>query len=149
MKKLLIAAVAALCIALPAEAKQGGNFGLGFQLGDPSGLSAKLWLSHTNAADFQLGFSPYGDWMFLKADYLWHSFNLIPVSAGQLPLFYGMGAMMSVAHRPGVGVEGVVGLEYLFPSAPLDVFIELAPGAFIVPATEGHVSAGIGMRFFF
>jgi hypothetical protein len=149
MKKIFYTAIIALCLALPAGAKQGGNFGLGFQLGEPSGISGKLWLSHTNAVDMLLGFSPYGNWLFVKADYLWHSWNLIPVSAGQLPLFYGMGAMAGVAHRAGLGVEGVVGLEYLLPSAPLDVFVDIAPGAFLVPETNGHVNLGIGMRFFF
>ena len=34
------------------------KFGLGFMVGDPTGLTAKLWLGPTNAIDFGLGLVP-------------------------------------------------------------------------------------------
>jgi hypothetical protein len=149
MKKILLATLMALTAAAPVLSRNGGNLGLGAQVGEPSGLSAKYWLGSTNALDFLAGFSAYGKWVFIKGDYLWHNFNLIPVSSGQLPLYYGMGGMAILSNRPGIGIEGVVGLEYLLPSAPLDVYLDLAPGVFIVPETHGYVNVGLGMRFFF
>ena len=86
----------------------------------------------------------------MRGDYVWHEMNLFPVRAGQLPLYYGMGAGMTVNHDgPGLLARGVVGIEYLFPSAPLDVFFELGPGIRVFPATDLDISAGLGMRFFF
>ena len=42
------------------EVGYGRKFGLGFVLGDPTGLSAKWWIGATNALDFGLGFWGYG-----------------------------------------------------------------------------------------
>jgi hypothetical protein len=61
-----------------------------------------------------------------------------------------MGAGMTVSDGgPGLLARGVVGLEYLFPSAPLDAFLELGPGIRVFPATNFDISAGLGMRYFF
>ena len=138
-------------VSAPAEvqARQGGNLGAGFVAGDPSGLSGKLWLNDNNALDFIAGFSIQNDWIRLNCDYVWHEFGLIPVSRGQFPLYYGMGMWTSVSNHAAIGARGVVGLEYLFPSAPLDVFVEIGPGASILPSTNVDLSGGLGMRFFF
>lgn len=152
LKRSCLFTAALLAMALwPAriEAKQSGDFGLGFIAGDPSGLSGKLWLSPDNALDFLGGFSILDDRISLNVDYVWHEWNLIPVNKGQLPLYYGMGVGTTVASHAFIGVRGVVGLEYLFPNAPLDVFLELGPGAAILPSTEFTMSGGLGMRFFF
>ena len=36
------------------------KFGLGFMLGDPTGLTAKLWVAPAHAIDFGVGFWGYG-----------------------------------------------------------------------------------------
>jgi hypothetical protein len=151
MRKSFTLGILALCLAaLPLQARPGGNFGLGFQLGDPSGLSGKYWLSSENAVDMLLGFSPYRDWVFAKADYLWHFFNVIPVASGRVPLYIGPGAMTYIHDsRVGIGIELAGGIAYMFPSIPIDVFLNVGIGAFIVPATDGSVNAGIGARFYF
>jgi hypothetical protein len=143
------AAIALLFAPAKAQAAQGGQFGLGIIAGDPSGLSGKLWLNETNALDFIAGFSIIDDYISLNVDYVWHEFGLIPVSRGRLPLYYGMGVWTSVARHAVIGARGIVGLEYLFPSAPLDVFVEIGPGASILPETDFGLSGGLGMRFFF
>ena len=134
---------------LPAESRPGGNFGLGVQIGNPSAISGKLWTGRETAIDMALGFSPWHDWVLAQADYVWHSFNVIPVQSGQLPIYYGMGAMVLLADNPGVGARGTVGIEYLFAKAPLDIFLEVSPGVFVVPSTDGFVGVGLGMRYFF
>jgi hypothetical protein len=147
---LIALAMSALAAAVPSHARLGGNLGLGFVAGAPSGISGKLWLNNINAIDMILGFNPYNDYLELRGDYVWHEMNLIPVRAGQMPLYYGMGAGLVISDGgPGLLARGVVGLEYLFPSAPLDVFVELGPGIRIFPATDVDISAGLGMRFFF
>ena len=147
----LSAVVACVAVAfLPGQARQGGNLGLGFIAGDPSGISGKIWLNDQNALDLIAGFNVQEDWISLNADYVWHEFSLFPVRVGQLPLYYGMGVWTAIAkHAPALGAHGVVGIEYLFPSAPLDVFLELGPGTSILPSTRFGMSGGLGMRFFF
>jgi hypothetical protein len=72
------------------------RFGLGFMVGEPTGLSAKLWTSQTKALDFGLGLSAFGNrnnsgtLVHFHMDYLWHSFNAIK-SADRFPIYYGIG----------------------------------------------------------
>jgi hypothetical protein len=144
-----IALIAATC--LPAQARKGGDVGLGFIVGDPTGISGKIWLSDINALDFIAGFGTFhNDYIELRADYVWHEFSLFPVKSGQLPLYYGMGLGTAIGNRASLlSVRGVVGIEYLFAAAPLDVFLELGPGAAIIPNSRVDFTAGLGMRFFF
>jgi hypothetical protein len=148
--RLFLIALACAACAGTAHARMGGNFGLGFIAGLPSGLSGKLWLNNTNAVDMILGFNPGGDYMVVRGDYVWHEFSLFPVSSGQLPLYYGMGAGMEISGG-GLGLlaRGVVGIDYLFAHAPLDAFFEIGPGIHVFPHTDFDMTAGIGMRFFF
>ncbi len=149
----LAAAVLLLLLGMPSciRANQAaGDFGLGIVAGQPSGVSGKLWLGPANALDFILGFSILGDdHISMNVDYVWHEWNLIPVRRGRMPLYYGMGLWTNISNNPYVGGRGVVGLEYLFPSAPLDVFLEIGPGIAILPNTSVAISAGLGMRYFF
>ncbi len=133
-----------------AAAGQGKGFGLGFILGEPTGLSFKHWLSGTNAIDGGAAWS-FGDkgYLHLHADYLFHKYDLVQVQKGRLPLYFGVGGRIGFATSTRVGVRGVVGLNYQFHDAPLDAFLELAPILDLVPATRFTLNGGIGMRFFF
>lgn len=146
-------AAAALAVALflpvSGQARQGGDVGVGFIAGKPAGLDAKIWMGENNALDLILGYNAFDNWISLNADYLWHDFGLFEIPSGQLPLFYGMGLWAAIANHGAIGVRGVVGIEYLFPKAPLDAFFELAPGISVLPSTEFGIDAGIGMRYFF
>lgn len=146
---------AALCLAAaitPARARTGGDIGAGFIAGDPSGLSGKIWLNDVNALDLILGFSivDHDEYLAMRADYVWHEFSLFPVRKGQLPLYYGIGLGTEIGRRADVlSARGVVGIAYLFPTVPLDAFLELGPGSLIIPRTRFDFSGGVGMRFFF
>src|SRR3954468_6935149 len=67
MKRTIVSALVATsllaAVVKPAVATEVGynrKFGLGVMIGDPTGLSAKLWIAPTNALDFGLGFWGYG-----------------------------------------------------------------------------------------
>jgi len=148
MKKLLVLFVSGL-FALNVLA-QGDGFGIGIILGEPTGISAKLWLTEKTALDGAVAWSMWDEGaIHIHADFLVHSFNLINVSQGQLPLYFGIGPRVKLANDPIVGVRIPVGLAYLFGSAPLDVFFELVPILDLVPGTEFHFNGAIGVRYFF
>ena len=152
MLKFMVAASLAVfaLAAAPAEARLGGNLGLGVQIGEPSAaISGKYWMGNTNAIDMAFGFSARHDWILLQADYLWHHYNVIPVQSGELPLYYGMGATVVAADDPGIGIQGVLGIAYHFPAAALDLFLDLSPGAFIFPEPDANVGLALGMRYYF
>jgi hypothetical protein len=151
-----------MIFAKPALAQDHG-FGLGFIVGEPTGLSAKLWTSRTNAFDFGLGFSVGGDRIsnhnyvyngdsriHFHMDYLWHSFTAIS-STQQFPLYYGVGGRYNSGggYDGSFGVRGVVGIAWLPSGAPLDLFVEVVPVFQLTPNTGFGVDAGLGIRFFF
>jgi len=150
MKKnlsLILFIVILLQLNTPAQNKR---FGLGIILGEPTGLSAKLWTTSENAFDFAAAWSFKGDGhLLLQADYVWHMFDLIRVSPGKLPFYVGIGGRVILRDDPDVGVRVPFGLDYIFADAPVDIFFELAPILDLAPETDFDLGGGIGARFWF
>ena len=162
-KYFLSAMVLAIMIILskPIEAQDRG-FGLGVILGEPTGISAKLWTSKENAFDFGLGWSVGGDRITYKGnydggsrvhfhmDYLWHSFNAIR-SSERFPLYYGIGGQFNsgAGYDASFGVRGVFGIAWFPHSTPIDVFIEIVPVFQVTPSAGLGFDAGLGARYFF
>lgn len=148
MKKLIFVSIVALFSV--GVFAQGSGFGLGAVFGEPTGLSAKLWTSDKTAVDGALAWSFAGSgYMHIHADFLIHSFDLISVSKGKLPLYFGIGAYMNFASDLGLGIRVPLGIAYHFDSAPLDIFAEVAPGLSLLPGTSFDFGGGIGIRYYF
>jgi hypothetical protein len=141
---------------------QAGDFGLGIMIGEPTGLSGKLWLSPKSAVDAGLAWSFQGDGSFhLHLDYLLHDFKLIPVDKGKLPLYYGIGGRFLIHdhnkwwdehHNDNdvhIGLRIPVGLEYIFTGDKVGIFLEIAPVLDLAPDTDLDFNGGIGVRYFF
>ncbi|MCX6168129.1 MAG: hypothetical protein NTX65_02230 [Ignavibacteriales bacterium] len=145
-----------LLTAVNESIAQKRSFGLGVMLGEPSGISAKLWTSDNNAFDFGLGWSVFnnrndsGNSFHFHMDYLWHSFNAIS-STERFPLYYGIGGRFrgGAGNESTLAVRGVLGIAWLPRDTPIDVFIELAPSLEFTPSTGFALDAAIGARYFF
>jgi hypothetical protein len=138
-----------MIIAKPVTAQDHG-FGMGLILGEPTGLSAKLWTSSDNAFDFAAAWSFKGDGnLLLQADYVWHFFELMPVPSGKLPLYIGIGGRVVLADDPSFGIRIPIGIDYMFADAPIDVFLELVPILDLSPETDFGVGGGLGIRYWF
>ncbi len=135
---------------LSAMAKDQRTFGLGVILGEPTGLSAKLWTSRTTALDGSLAWS-FGrkDAFHMHGDFLLHDYSLIKISEGKLPVYYGIGGRLKLQVETLLGVRFPLGLNYQFARAPFDIFIEIVPILELIPATDFNMNAAIGVRFFF
>jgi len=163
MKKFLMLTVM-FCIMIlvkqvPAQER---GFGIGFILGEPTGISAKLWTSNVNAFDFGLGFGMGGDRInyngnyndgsrvHFHMDYLWHSFNAIH-STEKFPLYYGIGGRFNsgAGYDASFGVRGVFGIAWVPRSTPLDIFVEVVPVFQLTPSAGFGFDAAMGIRFFF
>ena len=127
------------------------GFGLGIIAGEPTGLSAKYWLSSQNALDFGLGYS------FVKKgrlhfhmDYLFHHQNVFQAEEN-FALYYGPGFRLKTVEGDDarLAFRFGVGIVWLPRNAPIDVFVEIAPILDIIPATTFGVNAGLGLRFYF
>ena len=143
-------------------AAQDHGFGLGIILGEPTGVSAKLWTSKINAFDFGLGVSVGGDRISYEGhydngsrvhfhmDYLWHSFNAIS-STERFPLYYGIGGRFNTGggYDGSLGIRGVFGIAWFPRATPIDIFFELVPVFQVTPLTGLGIDAGLGIRYFF
>lgn len=149
MKKLVISSCL-LLVLLSAGYSQGEGFGLGIVVGEPTGVSGKYWLDRTNALDGALAWSFLDDGsLYLHADYIHHHFEVIELSSGEMPLYYGGGLKMKFANDFILGLHVPLGIAYHFEEAPLDVFLEIRPGLNLVPETRFDMSGGIGVRYYF
>ena len=126
-----------------------GDKGLGLIAGNPTGICFKYFTSTTEAFDLATAWSFSDEWLMVHGDYLWHSFGDINVSKGQLPWYYGLGAWVAFGDDVVAGGRLPIGLDYLFANNNIDIFLEVAAGISVIPDTDFHVDAAIGVRFFF
>ena len=146
MKYLVQISVVFLVLSLSNTYAQ-KDFGIGIILGDPTGLSAKLYTGCNNAFDFAAAWSFKGDGhLLLQADYVWHS-SLSRTSSGMFALYYGIGGRIIFSDDPNVGVRIPVGIDYIFSNAPVDIFLEVVPVLDLIPSTDFDLNGGIGVRF--
>ncbi|MEK6647488.1 MAG: hypothetical protein AABY84_12530 [Candidatus Firestonebacteria bacterium] len=152
MKKVLLFATVLVCVfqmnVFGQEQMGGRNFGLGLELGDYSGVTAKIWTTDINALSMGIGFGPFTR---VHLDYLWHNFNVIKVDEGRLPLYYGFGGIINTANNVSTnfGIRGTIGMCYIFKNNNFDIFFELSPTLRFNPSSGLFLSGAIGGRYFF
>lgn len=144
---------------------QSKGFGAGFILGEPTGISVKGWISGTKAIDGGLAWSLNHHGSFhIHADYLFHSYSVIHVNKGRLPVYYGPGIRLrswngdrywrggewhDLNGHADLAVRFPVGIAYQFDGAPLDVFLEVVPALGLLPETYVDFDGGLGLRYWF
>lgn len=154
----LIIALTAILFYSNAVA-EGGNFGLGFILGEPTGFSAKLWLGGNTAIDGAVAWSFIGNSNYnnntvlhVHGDLLFHNFNVFNVERGRLPIYYGFGARIKFHEEHSrIGLRIPIGLEYIFEGNHVDMFLEVVPLFDLTPADNRGfgINSAIGLRYFF
>jgi len=151
MKTALIVVLITIVFS-SAAAAAGGPFGLGIILGEPTGLGGKLFLNKKNAIDGAVAWSLEHDNDFhIHGDYLYHSYDLFIVDGAELPLHFGIGGRIKFRENRDdkIGIRFPVGLNYIFDTAPFDVFLEVVPIMDLAPETDFDLNAALGGRFYF
>lgn len=146
MKLLRYLPILILTLCLHSHSQKEG-LGVGLILGEPTGLSMKTWINASTAFDFAAAWSLRSNHLYGHFDYLFHNYSI--TGNPSLPVFFGLGGFLVAADDPAMGGRLVGGLEYFFPEAPVDLFVELAPSVAIIPDTGFDLFGGIGMRYFF
>ena len=149
-----------------------GTFGLGLELGGPTGLNGKYFLSDSGALDFGVGWIYrhyyYGNGLHIYGDFLYHPVSLASASAFELPLYVGVGLRawdfdycdMRVCGYDGtaVGIRVPIGISFEFNNTPLDIFVQIVP---VIDFLSGDyydrygnrahfgADASIGIRYWF
>jgi hypothetical protein len=151
-----LVAVVALSLAAPAMAAEAKtkHAGVGFIIGEPTGLSAKFFMNNTNALQFGLAWSLSGaNELHMQGDYTWHRYNLIDLKNGdEMPLYFGVGGRLIVAEGDKDNIFGIrfpVGFDYLFTNYPFDIFAEIVPILDLTPNSDFDLEGAIGARFWF
>jgi hypothetical protein len=127
-----------------------GDLGLGIIVGEPTGISGKMFMGGNTALDFGAAWS-FGKnaSLHLHADYLIHRFDLIEVDRGRLPFYYGIGGRLRLADDAQVGIRIPVGLSYYLENDPLEIFFEIVPVLDLTPGTGFSGNGGFGVRYYF
>lgn len=146
-----------------------GSFGLGLELGSPSGLNGKYFLSDDRALNFGIGwiYDRYyyddRDGIHLYLDYLFHPLSITNNPTFQLPFYVGVGGRLwdFDDRRDGrddsgyaFGVRVPLGIAFDFNKVPLDVFVQLTFVADLLFAYEDdrvglHLEGSFGIRYWF
>lgn len=123
------------------------NTELGIILGEPTGISLKMWQSDRTALGAGLAWSFGGSGsVHLHMDYLRH--NWLETDTGGLALYYGLGGRVKLADDPRLGVRIPIGLQFNIPDTRLSAFFEVAPLLDLIPKTTFDVNGGLGIRIF-
>ncbi|MEE4176908.1 MAG: hypothetical protein V2I46_05300 [Bacteroides sp.] len=155
MKRIIVLAFLAVFFINTGVA-QDYNTGIGGRGGVFNGLTFKQFISSNDAFEV-VGAIHYGG-LFISGMYQRHT-NAFDVPG--LNWYYGAGAFIgfySDARHPswtvagnhtGLGVNGVVGLEYKIDEIPVSIGVDIIPALDIIDVTRFWVGGGITIRYVF
>src|ERR1043166_592802 len=139
----------------PSRGTEKGTLGVGIVIGEPTGVTAKLYLKDDQAIQGAVGAAFIGGGLSVHVDYVWHPYILQERESFTLPLYIGPG-VRGIEYSTGggmsyfaLGIRGVVGMLFDFKTVPLDTFFEVAPVLeYGFQSTQGaavalHLDAGI------
>jgi hypothetical protein len=133
--------------AISSRVGAADDLGLGLALGQPMGLTGKYWLSPTVAVDGHMGYH-FNSNFNVHMDYLWHSFSSFNVASGRMPFYFGVGGRVLLGDDSQLGTRFPLGLSYLFPNNPHELFAEVAP---VIKLTSGiglDIDGMLGFRVY-
>lgn len=150
----------------PASEKGKRTFGLGFVLGVPTAITGKYWIDNSHGFDFGLGWGSNSK-IDVYADYLVHFPDFFNANYEdffqQLTPYVGIGGLFHSSKNPyrakdntkpdetvfNVILRVPFGVEWHTPKVPLGVFLEVAPGIYLLPDVAPNVQGGVGVRYYF
>lgn len=143
---LLLITLQPVNIQAQANTNTEANFGIGIMFGEPTGVSIKNWFSERTAIDVGAAWSlsDRNEAIHLHSNLLLHNWF-----KENLAFYYGVGARVIFADDPEAGVRIPFGLNYVFPNASFDLFVEAAPILNLTPSTGFAGNGAFGLRFYF
>ena len=136
---------------VPASHAQ-DELGVGVILGEPTGLTAKQWLSSEHAVDAAVAWTFSNDTRIqIHGDYLYHRVHFFNADEyeGRIPFYFGMGgrAIFGENDTP-VGARFPLGIGKTLDDAPIELFLEIVPILDVVPDTEFDLNGALGVRYY-
>ena len=151
MRTLLSSALllSILLLSAPDAQAQRGTFGIGGQVGDPTGLALKF-TSGARAFDLAAGWD-LDNYLYVQGHLLLRERRL-PGSTSDFRYFYGPGLFLSVRDTNredddvNFGISFNAGLSYYFDA--FEIFGQLTPRLQLVDDTDFDLGGGFGIRFY-
>lgn len=143
-------------VSLPSAHAQrtSGAAGFGGQLGEPSGVTLKIFSEGGPSYDFLAAWD-LDDFFFLNGHALFESDIDAENIDQDFEWFLGPGAYVGIIDRPDpigddaiVGISGTVGLNFIVDRR-FEFYGQLTPRIALIPDTDGDVGGGIGFRYYF
>ena len=153
MKKIIINLIFGLALFLMSTTyttaqRESGDFGIGGQLGSPTGLSIQLYKSAGASPDFLFAWD-LNDFLYVNGHAL---FQPHIGNSGNLHFIYGPGAFVGV-YNQGIfkdkveaGISGTVGLSLLI--SKFEIYGRITPRLSLLERTQADVGGGLGLRFY-
>ena len=143
-------------LSVNATPSQGALAG-GIILGEPTGLSAKSYVTSTQALDAALSYSLRTDSVWIHTDYLYHSESLSKsVQGGRWVPYGGLGGLLYLSKNKKKQSSTVLvaarlpgGVMFYPTKSSFEFFAEIGLVVGLLPATEVTMSGGIGSRYLF
>jgi hypothetical protein len=126
--------------------------GIGVRAGDASGITAKHFIGSAAAIDGILGFTK--DLKSFRITGL-YELHVDAFGVSELQWFYGAGAHISTKNNDistelGIGIDGVVGLEWIIKEIPFSMSMEVKPALELFNKIElNPFSAALSIRYVF
>jgi len=155
MKRFFLSAMLATGMFILLNA-QDYNTGIGFRFGTGNGFTVKHFFNESGSVEGMLTTK-------------WHGFDITGLyekhdrafEADRLRWFYGFGAHIGFYNgdyvewgSPGstynvLGIDGIIGLEYSFTEAPINLGIDLKPALNIIGYTGFYADFALSVRYIF
>lgn len=159
MKKLLFLTLTSALLLLAGSETQAQTYkyGIGGRLGTANGITFKTFVDRNSALDFILNFQDKKDYSYFRFTGLYEIHNPINNAPG-LNWYYGVGGTIGNRHlKVGnedndllLSVDGVIGLDYKFTDAPINLSLDWKPAIEVVPETQFDAQGlGLSIRFTF
>lgn len=158
MKKLLFTIIASLALftmSISDVKAQGYKNAIGGRFGTANGISFKTALKKNAMLELIGNFRSDAGYDYVRITGLYEVYNPINGAEG-LNWFYGAGATIGSVKAKGfdgdvyLGANGVLGLDYKFNGAPINLSLDWIPTLQLTPNTRFYSGdVGLGIRFTF
>ena len=149
-----------MCLLCPLDlnaAPRDGQVGVGIRLGEPTGLTGKVFLTPQHALDAALSYSLRDSRIHMHGNYLIHfPKHGETLAAGTWLPYVGLGASIRLKGEDSnndrdnhLAARLPCGVSFFLTSSPLEIFMELAPNMGLIPHTRFGFDGGLGIRYLF
>ena len=132
---------------------------LGLMVGQPSGISAQYRLDHAKALQAVLAYGLLQTNLYMGVDYTQNFYRITSLTSD---IYWGLGAFAYTYSGPirhnkndtiqssgGLGARLSVGMIYIIPNAPFQIFAESGLRSFLIPNVSLTFDIALGLRYQF